>query len=396
MVNAMLEFSQTVSKLNKEKKYNNTLEIFKEKKSEFSDEEIANNEYLISTIVTALRHTKKNDYAFKFLDHYKIVISETTNERILNAYGWLLYSKYNEENLMPRNHIKIVETEDEEPVKPEDNLPHIKSETLKRIEEFVPLVISLDNEFSYSVLSKLFDAVLKTESKRARTNWLFINDFCDLVPPEKLSNTCRTFEIEKDSHGEKRSVELASDLEKWYAYKSKALMKLNKYQECCELSKKGLEVLKKFHYFNDIWFARRIALSKKNMGNTKDAIKELQDILNKKKEWFIQKELAELYKEEGNIEGAFKLAIEGINSYGNLDFKIDLIVLIGELLVAKGQENLAFQHFSVAKLIRLKGEWQIPEKLKTALEKFNKPEIPLEKLDATIAELKKYWLNPKK
>ena len=77
MANAMLEFSQTVSKLNKEKKYSNTLEIFKEKKAEFSDEEIANNEYLISTIVTALRHTNNCEYAFKFLEHYKINISAT-------------------------------------------------------------------------------------------------------------------------------------------------------------------------------------------------------------------------------------------------------------------------------------------------------------------------------
>lgn len=396
MVSAMLEFSQTVSKLNKEKKYSNTLEVFKEKKAEFSDSEIANNEYLISTIVTALRHTKNCDHAFKFLEHYKIEISETTNERILNAYGWLLYSKYNEENLPHINqHNEGDAVEEDLPDLGETSTPN-NSETLLRIEKFMPLIIEIDNEFSYSVMAKLFEVVMKVESKRARTNWQFISDFCDMVPFERLTKECRTFDLEKDFNNEKRTVELASDLERWYAYKTKALLKLGKFQDCCDLSKSALSAIEKFHYSNEIWFARRIALSKKKLGNTKEAIKELQAILRKKKEWFIQKELAELYNEEGNRDEAFKLAIEGMNSTGILEYKVDLMILLGELLKAKGLDDLAFKHYSLAKLIRVKGEWQIPAKLSTALEQFDKKEIPLDKLDATTAELKKYWLAPKK
>ena len=60
-------------------------------------------------------------------------------------------------------------------------------------------------------------------------------------------------------------------------------MKLGKFQECYDVSKLALETFEKFHYSNDIWFARRIALSKKNLGNSEDAIKELQQILRKKK-----------------------------------------------------------------------------------------------------------------
>ena len=120
-------------------------------------------------------------------------------------------------------------------------------------------------------------------------------------------------------------------------------MKLGKFQECYDVSKLALETFEKFHYSNDIWFARRIALSKKNLGNPEDAIKELQQILRKKKEWFIQKELAELYKEEGKNDKAFDLAIDAINNFGDLEFKIDLLYLLGELLKAKGID-VVFRH----------------------------------------------------
>ena len=59
----------------------------------------------------------------------------------------------------------------------------------------------------------------------------------------------------------------SSDLDKenWFAYKTKALLKLGEWQECFDTSKNALEVLDNFHYSNDIWFARRIALAKKNL-----------------------------------------------------------------------------------------------------------------------------------
>ena len=41
--------------------------------------------------------------------------------------------------------------------------------------------------------------------------------------------------------------------------------------------------------------------------------------------WFIQKELAELYFEKGNIESALKQATDAMNNFGPLEFKVDLL-----------------------------------------------------------------------
>lgn len=94
MENSFIEFSQTLIKLNKEKKYSDTLNFFKQHKAPFADQQIAENAYVVSAMLTALRHTNHIEHAFKFIERYKITLSETTKEMVLNAYGWVLYFKF--------------------------------------------------------------------------------------------------------------------------------------------------------------------------------------------------------------------------------------------------------------------------------------------------------------
>lgn len=387
---SIIEFSQAILKLNKEKKYADALKFFKENKGQFSEEQIAGNLYLIAGMITALRHTNNFDNAFKFLNHYKLSIDYNTKEIVLNAYGWLLFSKFKAENLLNDNqYIESDIFEDDETTEHYSDFHFNKSEIIQLIENFIPLSLVFDNEFAYSVLSNLFNSVLKAEKKKPNANWQFVSDFCDKIAPELLKTDCRTIDVVRK--GETKPMELASDKENWFAYKSKALMKLGRFQECYDVSKLALETFEKFHYSNDIWFARRIALSKKNLGNSEDAIKELQQILRKKKEWFIQKELAELYKEQGQNEKAFNLAIDAINNFGDLEFKIDLLYLLGDLLKAKGETDMAFKHFALSILIRQSEEWSVPEKLIDAISQYQNERITIDKLPALKSELKKYW-----
>lgn len=385
----LFEFSQAVSKLVKEKKYSDALAYFKANKIQFTNEQISSNEYLISAMLKALRYTDNFDNAFKFLEFYKITISENTKEIILNAYGWVLYSKFKAENLPENHHNETEFFEEDEIPDGGGNFHFNKSEIIERIEKLFPLILKFNGEYAYAVFSNLFTSVLKVEKKKSNANWKFMNDFCDLVTPEQLKTECTTIQVMRK--GDKKPMELASDKENWFAYKSKALIKLGKFQECYDISKTALDTFETFHYSNDVWFARRIALSKKNLGNSEDAIKELQQVLRRKKEWFIQKELAELYKEIGDNDTAFKLAIDAINNFGDLEYKVALLCLIGELLNEKGQDDLAFKHFSLSRLIRINEEWNVPSKLSSTLGQFGKADIPIEKLKELKIELKKYW-----
>ena len=249
----------------------------------------------------------------------------------------------------------------------------------------IPILLGLNSDFSKTLVSNLFSIVLKSEKKKPAPNWKLVNDFCNQIDPTLLSTDCSTIQVERK--GRTQDMELASDFENWYAYKTKALMKLGEWQECFNTSKEALEKIDSFHYSNDVWFSRRVALSKKNLGNAEDTIEELETILKKKREWFIQKELAELYFEKDDLDAAFKLAIDAINNFGPLEFKVDLLYLIGKILNKQEESDLAFKHFSLSKLVRQDEEWKVPQKVFDELNQLEQSEIPLSELKNLKSEL---------
>lgn len=385
------DFSRHIGSLKTEKKYKEALSFFKENKTHYTTEQIGKNEYLISDMLTCLRHSNYFDAAFQFLNIYQIKIDEETSERILSSYGWLLYSKFKAENNSGFVNYDSSEDEyfdDDEHLGDHNNYAQ-KSPILTQIEELIPLLKKYNSKFAYSVLSRLFSIVLKTEKKKPAPNWKLVSDFCDVFDPEQLSTDCDTIQVERK--GQMKDMELASDRENWYAYKTKALFKLGAFQECFEVSKKALESFDTFHYSNDVWFARRIALSKKHLGNKEDSISELKNILRKKKEWFIQKELSEMLYEDGKNYEAFEYAIQAANNFGPLEFKVDLFFLLGKILLNMDEKEKAFQHFSLSKLLRLQEEWKVPQKVFDELQKFSTEEIKVEDLNKLKRELKNYW-----
>jgi len=393
-MDSIFDLSRYISQLKRDKKYNDALLFFKTNKTHFTNEQISNNEYLISDMVACLRYTNHFDAGFKFLSIYGIKINSETNERILNSYGWLLWSKYKSENSnVNESENENDNFEEDEETLDNSNFHYDKNELIQRIEELIPILLSINNDYSKTLTSNLFSIVLKSEKKKPTPNWKLINDFCNHFKPEDLSTDCSTIQVERK--GQLKDMELASDMENWFAYKTKSLLKIGEWQECFETSKKAIETIENFHYSNDVWFARRIALSKKNLGNTEETIEELQAILRKKKEWFIQKELSELYFEKGDFEKAFKYSNDAITNFGPIEFKVDLLYLLGRIHKNKSESELAFKHFSLSKLIRQKEEWKVPQKLFDELNQFKLQEITVSEINNLKSELKKYWNNLK-
>lgn len=386
----LFEFSQQIATFKKEKKFPEALSYFRENKSGFTKEQIANNEYIVSDMLTCLRNSNHLDAGFQFLSIYGIEIKAEQRERILSAYGWLLWAKYkaeNENNGHSATEEDFFDEEDEE--LGNENFDFDKSELLEKVENLIPFLNSFNSDFTKTLSSNLFTVVLKSEKKKPAPNWKLVNEFCNKIDKENLSKECPTIKVERK--GQLKDMELASDFENWYAYKTKALTTLGEWQECFDLSKEALEKIENFHYSNDIWFSRRVALSKRNLGNTEDTIQELQTILKKKREWFIQKELAELYFEKGNIELAFKQATDAMNNFGSLEFKVDLLYLLGKILRQQNKLELSFKHFSLSKLIRQSEEWKLPQKLFDELRTFSFAEIQQPDFKELKKELQKYW-----
>ena len=389
-MNSIFELSRPIECFRKEGKYHEALNLFKIHKQEFTKEEISQNIYLISDIVTCLRKTDQFDSGFKFLQIYNININSDKPGKIVTAYGWLLYSKYKAENQnLHQEYVTENFEDDDEQVIENLEYHYNKSDLLHKIESLIKQLQPKQNMFNDTLISNLFTVVLKSEKKKPAPNWKLINEFCNEIDPSMLSKETSTIKVERK--GAMQDMELASDFENWYSYKTKALSKLALWQECLDLSTEALEKIEAPHYSNEVWFSRRLTLAKKNLGNTEDTIQELEIILKKKKEWFIQKELAELYLEKGHPDKAFIYSINSINNYGELEKKINLLTLLGKILRVKGEAELSFKHFILSKLIRQKEEWKIPQSLIDEISSFKQNEVPLSEVGNVRRELQNYW-----
>ena len=336
----LYEFSKQISDLKKQQKYTQVLQFFKENKNSFQIEEIISNKWLVSDIITSLRKTNQSRFIDKFLQDFNIQINENLDELILNAYGWCLY-----------DNIK--------------NKVYNKYQIIQTLQYPLYLLSRINSNFSYMIISNILREGLKIAKEHQNQDYKFTDDFCNLFDKNILSLECSSFEIKG------KMTEQASDKEKWYSEKSKALFELKNFQECYDISEEALHVIDSFHNNNNLWFARRIALSKKELGNINEAINDLTLIYKKKKDWFIQKEIAELYFEINNIDNAFKNAISAINNKGKLEFKIGLMFLIGKILKINNKQDLAYQHFLLVKKIREENQWKISDELINEINSLN-------------------------
>ncbi len=357
------EFNQEINKLKKANNFKAVLDLFVAHKDNFSKEQISNDNYMINNIIASLRKINNSLYVNNFLNEFNIIINENTNEMVLNAYGWSIYD------------ICKIEVSNE----------NYNREKLLDLIQYPIYLLSLNkSDYSYSIIVNIFRLILKIEKNKINKNWNFINKFCNLFNPDSLTIECGTMELRG------KIIEFASDKENWYATKSKALFELNMFQECYEVSKQAIDYIDNFHYNNDLWFARRIALSKKELGNINEAIEELEAIYKRKKEWFIKKELAELYFEINNLEKSFYYAIDAIckNGFSKLEFKIGLILLLGNIFKAYNKIEFSNKHFLLLKIIREENGWKIPQELQVELN-----QIDLENINqSTIKnELIGYW-----
>jgi tetratricopeptide (TPR) repeat protein len=155
----------------------------------------------------------------------------------------------------------------------------------------------------------------------------YILDWTKKLDPQLLTDQPFIFTDKKGV-----AIELASQKEQYYMHTIKALFERKAYQQCIDTGYQALSQLHKFHYNNDIWFKRRIALAYAALGNHTQALEMLNEILKVKNEWFIRKEIAQIYYTLGDFSKATQLAIDAALTPTTVDAKVNLIALIAHLL----------------------------------------------------------------
>lgn len=211
---------------------------------------------------------------------------------------------------------------------------------------------------------------------------------------DKLSD--KPIPLNNEVEPNKKVKELASYKEKYYMLLIKALFKSGSYEQAIKEAEKALETFDKLHYDNKIWFQRYIALSHSKLGENNKGLKILTELLKKKNEWFIQRDIAEIYFTQKNYSNALNYAIDGILNFGDDDKKMDLYLLLAKIfeLLEETLHIKTFIEFVVA--IRKSKGWKIDNELQQLINKYNinaNDEFNIKKLKKDIEqilEFKKY------
>jgi len=232
------------------------------------------------------------------------------NEKVNNLYGWLIFDrcvkgKTGKEVINNEKHISgLISFCLQKNLKEDDSYP-------------CPTTISI---------LKLCDAHAENLFNAGK-----INDLLSKLDFNLLSDKSKSIETP-----ERGVVQFSSDLEKYFALKTKALLKLGDFENCKKYCRTGLEVIDKFNYNNDLWFKMRIALSEDKMGNHEISESIFQELLKSRAgndKWFLYRDIAELYFEQKEYVKAWKYAVDAA-FYGNEPhFLIGLYLLQARILV---------------------------------------------------------------
>lgn len=155
----------------------------------------------------------------------------------------------------------------------------------------------------------------------------------DMLNPKLLNSNPKS--INKNG----RISKFYSDKEKWYNLKTKHLLDMGEYEETIKFADEALNELDEFVNNSDIWFKWRIAIANKELDNYDVALKYLEEIINSKNDWFILKELAEIYSLTEDYDSALKYAIDAALAKGDIKYKINLYRLLDEIFIAKDMDE---------------------------------------------------------
>ncbi len=246
-----------------------------------------------------------------------------------NLYGWCVYD------------LEIKPVQSDEPADP------------KTFFKAAEAITQLTKQEPYSPYERTVFVALQYLKGRQIYPADQILGWCDKLDSGQLLADPRPY---TDKEGKER--EEASPLEKWYSYRTKALEELRRWDELIVVCNEALDQLSNYHYSDEIWFRRRIATAKGALGDYDAAIGDLKAIVRQKPDWFIQFELARLLHLKGQDDLALEYAVDAALGTGDLSYKWELFVLLGELLAAQGESEAAAQHIYLAAALRTEQGWR--------------------------------------
>jgi tetratricopeptide (TPR) repeat protein len=319
--------------------YDKALDLFRNQvHHKYKVPQIKESARLITAVLDCLKETNRLTQALEFVEKYlQVEVCDPLVCSIRKTLGWVFFLYVNPKSdpqitLSPYN-LSLVRSV----------LAHLQAQN--------------DNKLFELLLLRLIDFLCN----RAEPAWDIAIELFSVYAPESLSEEAE--KIVTKINGKDKQLEMASSREKGYVMYSKALFATSQYSACIKVCQRALEQIREFHYGNHHWLTRRIALCYQNLGQLQKAIHTFEMLLRKRNEWFIQKELAELYLQAKELEQALNVGQSACANGGLSPYKTGLFVLMGKISESLGDVARANEYYVLGITIRKEQGWKIPKEI---------------------------------
>lgn len=260
-------------------------------------------------------------------------------------------------------------------------------------EQFISMIDEIlsscsDSEFSPKTWIATVAAEAVFKSKLAVNPDYELGDkYLSMIDPATLSLKER-----ENTTGYGRTVKAPSDREKWYGRKTKALEKLERYDECLEYIEKAFADIPNFHNNEDHWLNYRKAKCFLEQGDADTAEKLINDTLKSFKHWCFYELLFKIAVARNDTEAAMHFGCLCATADREHSLRVTFYENFASFLLDNGKEYEAALLFKLIEEIREEKGWKgirLPDGFSypgtvTSLDK-----------KAVIRELEEFWNEEK-
>lgn len=341
------DFSREKAKEYREKGENEKAEVILEKLWNSSNKDDV---YLLYDYGKILRDNYKSDKFIEICREYarnQIIIS---NKYIIWLLCWCIYDVY------IKDFEKTEEANFEEFLKEAKFIKNNCIQLSKEKEHFNPYVLTIFK-------------VIRVYLKSASVNYKEVLKWIEAINPNELSEEVYNFQ---DSNGQDR--EMASKKEFYYQYKTKALEKLQRYEECIKVCEEAFNNIEQFHYRNHIWIKTRLYFSKcmeADSDSVENEISKYKKLAYKENHWFMYHKLSLICWRYGKMEEALLYANKALTCKFEFEKMNKLLQDVALLWEHKGNIMNAKIYYEASVYYRNRNGWKMTEELEFAISKYN-------------------------
>jgi tetratricopeptide (TPR) repeat protein len=331
--------SKQIIGLRWEKDFDGALNLVRAKvHGRFTIQELKLHPKLVCAIIDCLKETGKVAEAMAFVEKYlRITPTCSILDSANITLGWLYFFALNAKQ------------------------PYVNEIAYSTIDLIKTILGKLSKNQDAKLFELLLLRLLEYLGKRPNPNWEALGSLMDEFEYNQLSEAPVT--IKQSIKGKEKSIELASSREKWFIWRTKAAYGAGRYEQCIAQCHQALAAIERFHHGNQHWLTHRIALSYQHLGQHQRAIHGLEKLLAKRNEWFIQRELTNLYFQAKDFQKALDIGLQACANGGLSEYKTGLFELMGKIYEAKGDLESGTPFFQLAITIRNEQGWKVSDDL---------------------------------